>query len=101
MVGRRTGGDLQPTSPVRLRIMDDDEAAVLCWVCGRGLDPDEPRRLAQIPAPDPSYPLAFREALVCVDCAALGDLDRVCPASGAEAPLRDDDVRLLVRRLPS
>lgn len=76
--------------------MEDDEAGAVCWTCGREIAPEEPRRLVQIPAPDPMYPLAFREAIACLDCVQLGDLDRVCSESEVLEP---GAVRLFVLQI--
>jgi hypothetical protein len=78
----------------------DDEDTMPCWLCAREIAPEEPPRLVQVPATDAMYPAVFREAIACLHCVGLGDLDRVCPDPEGVPVMRNDEIRLLVLRLP-
>ena len=45
----------------------DDDAPAACWVCGRALDPDEPRRLVPIVPDDPGIPPRM-SGVACLGC---------------------------------
>ncbi len=47
--------------------MDDDDAPIACWVCGRVLNPDEPLRLIPILPDDPRQPPTMT-GIACLGC---------------------------------
>jgi hypothetical protein len=49
------------------RMVDDADSLIACWVCGRAIADDEPRRLVPIVPDDPAMPPRMT-GIACLGC---------------------------------